>query len=66
MAKSYDHTVGNLNLTIQEYVRFGLGSKGFSEEWNKVVNRRLGFLKSGLMAAEKARFLFDSHKSTEL
>ena len=66
MAKAYDHTVGNLDLTIQEHVLHGLGSKGFSEEWNKAVNRRLDFLKGGLMAAEKARLLLDARRNTEL
>ena len=66
VAQSYDHTMENLDLTIQEHLLHGLGSKGFSKEWLQAVNKRLDFLRNGLMATEKARFLLDTRRSSEL
>ena len=66
VAQSYDHTMENLDLTIQEHLLHGLGSKGFSEGWLQAVNNRLDFLRNCLIATKKARFLLDTRRSSEL
>lgn len=66
VACTYNHTMGNLYLTIQEHLLDGLGSKVFSEEWLQELFNKLYFPQNGLFSTEKERFLLDSHRSSEL
>ena len=66
VAQSYYHTMENLDLTIQEHLLHEIVSKGSSKEWLQAVNKILDFLRNGLIATEKARFLLDTCRSSEL